>query len=1164
MTALITLLVSLLVIASVVGPIVFLHSRRRMREQKNYERGLKMVPLMIHLPPPSDDTQANGRDVRDLTDENVSKAQILYNIIASTLQKGFKAKFYGQRHFAFEIVGVHGFVHYYAAVPMALVDVVKQAVISAYPAARLEEVPEHNIFSPAGKLTSTVGGELVLKNSFAYPIATFQDLKRDAMQSLLNALSTLEKEDGAAIQILLRPADPNWRKEASSLAGTKRKGKENKSGMEAVVAFLKQVFMALAKPPESGKDGEKEKPKELSGLEQSVLDSIDDKTRHPGYEVLIRVVASSNLSGRSQAILSNIVATFSLFDAPGKNGFKFAPAKDMESFVTSYILRFFPQKATKNILNSVELATLFHFPDQRAIPTSQLSRQSSKQVDAPRNMPDRGLLLGYNIFRGVKKPIRLALGDRQRHMYAVGQTGTGKSTFLENLALQDMINGDGFAFIDPHGDTAEKLLSMVPKERTEDVIYFCPADMDYPMGLNLFEFNNPDEKDFLIQETINMLYKLYDPQHQGIMGPRYEHLFRNAALTVMADPAGGTFVDIPKLFRDTKFVEQKLKYVKDMNVLEFWRKEMPASQRSNDFGEVVSWFVSKFGAFVSNEMMRNIIGQPKSAFDLRDVMDNKKILLVNLSKGRTGELNSKLLGMIFVMKFQAAAMSRANIPESERQDFALYVDEFQNFSTDSFATIMSEARKYHLNLIVANQFTTQLTPEIRDAVFGNMGTVVAFRIGQPDVEAITQYFEPTFDAGDLLRVPNHNAIMRTLTGGVPTQPFSMATLPPLGNPNPQLAGALKQLSAAKYGHPKSVVEKDIFARMATEADAPKPAFGGAAGQPRPFGQPAPQYAAPAGTAGMPGGNFGGQPMGGQMAGGPRPAAPGSASFLDDWLAKRQAPQPAVSGARAFGQPAPQTYGPSPAYSQPASQYAPSQMGPQPFATRPMQPQAAPSGTAAFANGAYPAQMMQPATPSRPAYGPPAQPYERPAARSTAFDEAAARLNARPISTPEPLGAPVGPQLVPSESPAASHRMKVVPGTGHPVRAQSAAVQMDAPGLRTEQAELHEPVAPLEPANTSQEPTDTSREAPEASGPAPSRIFRPDGDRDIKDDKNPAADVSEAQDESAAALANPADQDIRVDDLQLPAGAKVNHTAETADDTIIIDPDGNLQVKSPTS
>jgi len=899
MTTFLIILAVILALVLVTVPIIFLQTRKTFREQKNYERGLKMVPLLIHLPPPSEDTDVGQRDTRDVIDETISRAQLIYNIIASTAQKGFKSSFYGQRHFAFEIVGSQGFVYFYAAVPIALLDVVKQAVNSAYPAARLEEVAEHNIFSPVGRLSATLGGEMTLKESFAYPIATYQDLKRDSMQALLNALSTLGKEDGAGIQILMRPANPSWRKTASSLASNKRKGHKGVS----TGALLKDILVAFHKPPEAGKDGEPKKT-ELSNLEQSTLDAIDEKTRHPGYETVIRVVASSNISQRAQAILNNVVASFALYDAPGKNGFKYVPAKDIDQLVTSYIMRFFPQHHDKDILNSVELATLFHFPDENNIPTSQLARQASKQVDGPRNIPEDGLLLGYNLFRGIKKPIRLSPHDRQRHMYVVGQTGTGKSTFLENLALQDMLSGNGFAFVDPHGDTAERLLSMVPKERTEDVLYFSPADMDNPMGLNLFEYDRPDQKDFLIQEALNMLYKLYDPQHQGIMGPRYEHLFRNAALTIMADPAGGTFVDIPKLFRDPKFVQQKLQHVTDMNVREFWLKEMPASQRSNEFGEVTSWFVSKFGAFLSNEMMRNIIGQTKSAFDLRSIMDNKKILLVNLSKGRTGELNSKLLGMVFVMKFQAAAMSRSDVPEEQRTDFSLYVDEFQNFSTDSFATIMSEARKYHLNLIVANQFTTQLTQEIRDAVFGNMGTIVSFRIGQNDVEAIVQYFQPTFDGDDLLRVPNYNTIVRTLIGGVPTQPFSMATLPPLGTPNPRLSVALKQLSAAKYGRPKATVEREINERMATKGELPMGAGTGTL----PAGAPASPFSRPAGigTAAPYGGAGAGTGTASPLSApaGARPAAPPPAaggSFLDEWLSKRQntasspaQPAPAVS------------------------------------------------------------------------------------------------------------------------------------------------------------------------------------------------------------------------------------------------------------------------------
>ncbi len=858
MSGFLVILFILLLILSGVGLAILMHSRRLWREQKNYERSLKMVTLLIHLPPRSDDTESGSRDARDVTDETISKAQIVYNIISSTLEKGLKTRFYGQRHFSFEIIGTKGFVHFYASVPVSMLDVVQQAIISAYPSARLEEVSEHNIFSPVGKLSGTMGGELTLKENYAYPIATYQDLKRDALQSILNALSTLEKEDGAGIQILMRPANPEWRKKAASLASKKKKGKESSKNSAAVLKFSREVLTAVAKPPETGGNSDKpEEKKELSSIEQSIVDAIEEKTRYPGYEVLIRVVASSNISQRAQSILNNIVASFALFDAPGRNGFKYTPAKDVESFTTAYIMRFFPQENNQNILNAVELATIFHFPDESNIPTSQLERQASKQVDGPRNIPDDGTMLGYNIFRGSKKRINLGEEDRRRHIYAVGQTGTGKSTFLENLAFQDMLNGNGFAFIDPHGDVVENLMALVPKERVEDVIYFNPSDMEYPLGLNMFEFDDPDQIDFLIQETIGMLYKLYDPQRQGIIGPRYEHLFRSAAQTIMADPAGGTFVDIPKLFNDKNFVNQKLKHVTDQTVLDFWLKEMPGSERSNEFGEVKSWFVSKFGAFLSNKMMRNIIGQTKSSFNLRDIMDNKKILLVNLSKGRTGELNSKLLGMIFVMKFQAAAMSRANIAESDRVDFSLYVDEFQNFSTDSFASILSEARKYRLSLIVANQFTTQLTEEIRDAVFGNIGSIVSFRVGTNDAEFLAKYFSPVFDIHDLQRIPNFNSVTRMLVGGVPTQPFSMATLPPLGTPNLQLANALKQLSAAKFGKPRAKVEAEIFERLKT-IEPTKPALGN-----DPFKRPGPDQISPT------------KPAGG--------------SFLDDWLSKRDKP-----------------------------------------------------------------------------------------------------------------------------------------------------------------------------------------------------------------------------------------------------------------------------------
>jgi hypothetical protein len=868
----ITVIVIILVVAGVLT-FAFMQYRRILREAKNYERGLKMVPLYIHIPPAGDDLDGNGRDERDLTEEVLSQAQVMYNIIASTATKGFKSKIYGQRHVSFEVVAHEGLVHYYVVAPIIMVDVITQAVAAAYPSARLEEVSERNIFNPAGKMSGTIGGEFTLKKNFAHPIATYQETKRDAARAMLNALSAASREDGIGIQILIRPAFTGWNRRAVTVAEDIKKNKGVKSGF-AGLGGVNGIMEALWKPPESKET--KPEDKQLSSLEQAEVEAIEDKTRYPGYETLIRVVASSNTAGKSQAMLNSVVSAFSLFDSSSNNGFKFTVNRNIEEFVTAYIFRFFPQEVNQNILNTVELASIFHLPDQGSIPTSQVQRQMDKQVDGPTQIMDEGFLLGTNEFRGVKKPIRLSTNDRRRHAYIIGQTGTGKSKMLENLAFQDMMDGRGFAFIDPHGDSAEELLGMVPKDRVEDVIYFSPGDMETPIGLNLFEFETQDQQDFLIQESIAMLYKLYDPGHTGIVGPRFESWFRNAALTVMADPAGSSFLDVQQVFIDQAFADEKIKYLTNRTVLDFWNKEMAQTSESAK-GEMLGWFASKFGAFLGNDMMRNIIGQTKSGFDLREIMDNKKILLVNLSKGRTGELNSQLLGMIFVMKFQAAAMGRANMPENEREDFTLYVDEFQNFATDSFESILSEARKYRLSLVLANQFMTQLTDKIREAIIGNIGTVVAGRIGITDAEILQKKFAPTFDAEDLTKLPNFKTITSVMINNVPSAAFSMSLVPPMGTSNPQLRDALKKLSAAKYGRPRAEVDRDIFGRLGAgdairkeKMDALRKAQedrmaalqngpAGGVGGPR-----------PAGVSGTPG----------------APTATGS-SFLDDWLAKRQ-------------------------------------------------------------------------------------------------------------------------------------------------------------------------------------------------------------------------------------------------------------------------------------
>jgi hypothetical protein len=817
-------------LAAGLGGVAYFTYKRKMRRAKAIERGLKMVPILIRLPPPSSDTASGSRDIREVMREKTAQAEVLYDLLGGTATEGFKSNFYGQRHVAFELIVIDGLVHFFAVAPVALVSIVKKSILTAYPGARLEEVEDHNIFNQEGRLAATLGGEMVLRAESAYPIATYEQLERDPMEALLTTVSALEKADGVAIQIMLRPAGTYWVKRSISLADGLRKGRSADLKFSAM-----DLAKAVVKAPEQRRDEERARSGgagDASNLQLSQVERIEEKTKHTGFEVLIRVIVSTSSVARSQQLLRDISTAFALYEAPGLNGFKFLPALDVQGLVTAFIFRFFPPELKGNVLSSGELATLFHLPDSQFTPSMSVERQQSKQVDGPVQMPTVGLLFGYNEFRGVKKEIRLSPEDRRRHTYILGQTGTGKSTMLENLAVQDMLSGNGFAFIDPHGDSAEKLLAMVPKERAEDVIYFNPADAEYPLGLNLFEFTDPAQKDFIVQETINMLYKLYDPGHTGIIGPRYEHWYRNAALTLMSDPNGSTFIEIPKVFTDTDYLKQKFKYLKDPTVIDFWTKEMG---QTSDYhkSEMLGWFVSKFGAFQNNEIMRNIIGQTKSAFNIRDVMDNRKILIVNLSKGRIGELNSQLLGMIFVIKFQAAAMSRADAPEDERADFALYVDEFQNFATDSFASILSEARKYRLNLIVANQFIGQLSNEIRDAVFGNIGTIVAHRMGPDDAEFMVKQFAPVFDASDLVNIPNFNAAMRLMIGGLPSQPFSVRNSAPLGNPNAELGMAIKQLSAAKFGHDKRVVEADILNRFsgrpaAAPAPAPSPSVAAAA------------------------------------------------------------------------------------------------------------------------------------------------------------------------------------------------------------------------------------------------------------------------------------------------------------------------------------------------
>lgn len=855
------------IIICVAAYFVFDQYKKMVREAKNYERGLKMVPIRIHLPPPSDDLETGGRDERDVVDEVLSEAQTMYNIIASTAMKGFKTRLYGQRHISFEIVASDGLVRYYAVVPAVLTETIKQAISAAYPAARLEEVEMENIFSQQGKMQGVIGGEFELKKDFYYPIATYQESRRDAARALLDALSGVERGDGAAIQIMFRPAPENWTNKSNQKVESIRNGKSKKGSAAGAL----DIMEALWKPPTYGINNSSADFPQLTALENEEIQAIEDKTKYPGYEVLTRVITSSSTATKSQAILQSIVSAFSLFDSPRYNGFKFNMTTDVDELITAYIFRFFPQSTNKNILNSVELSTIFHLPDQNSIPTGKVERQRIRQVDGPTEPMREGLLIGVNEFRGIEKQIRLGINDRRRHTYIIGQTGMGKSKLLENLAYQDIMEGRGFCFIDPHGDSAEELLGMIPQSRMDDVIYFNPSDTENPLGFNIFEIESPEDMDFVISETNSMLKSLFDPGNTGVVGPRMENIVRNAALLLMSDPDGGTFMDIPKVLVDPEFAKQKIKYLRNQRAIDFWTKEWPASQRSNDAGELVSWVVSKWAPFESG-LINNIIGQKKSAFNIREVMDNNKILLVNLSKGKLGEAAAKLLGMVFVMKFQAAAMSRADIPEDERKDFCLFVDEFQNFATDSFESILSEARKYRLNLILANQFTTQLKDSIKDAIFGNVPNKIVGRVGIDDAEILQKAFTPTFTAEDLTKTPNYNSITTVLVNGFPSAPFTMKLLPPIGRSNSEIREGLRKYSASKYGRPRAIVEDEIRKRLSVNP-TPKPAQ-------RPMSPTVPQVAQKPQISWQERAINATEPASANSSSKPQD------SFLDDWIKKR--------------------------------------------------------------------------------------------------------------------------------------------------------------------------------------------------------------------------------------------------------------------------------------
>lgn len=697
----------------------------------------------------------------------------------------------------------------YIAVPNQFTTLFEKQTLSLFPHAQLSIQPhDYNIFVNDGvTLVSEVG---LIKHPI-YPIKTAEEFSVDPYAVILNAFSKIEREGGgAALQFSIRYPGPKYRSTYQGII------KDVEGGMKPHEAIDRSTLVGDFKNTVTSlifSSGKKIEP-EAGSVNTEAVECFKKKLTSDIVEVGIRFVVSAREQHRAEQIMSEMESTFHQFASPHANSFSFHRLNGSAAKKAKKAFSF--REFSSHMLLPLslrELATVLHFPDSGLDSTPQFKQSYAKTAAAPTEMPSAGTYLGINAHRGSERPIFVTEKDRMRHFYIIGQTGTGKSKFLTNLIAQDIHSGAGVCFIDPHGTDLDEVLGIIPQHRQNDVIYFDPSRLDRVIGLNMLEYDyrRPEQKTFVVNELFSMFQKLYGANPES-MGPMFEQYFRNATMLVMEDPqSGNTLMDIARVMADARYRRQKLEKATNPVVVQFWREIATKAGGESALENIVPYIVSKFDVFTANDYMRPIIGQQQSAFNFRLLMDERKILLVNLSKGRLGEINANLIGMIFVGKLLMAALSRVDDPTGNFPPFYLHIDEFQNISTNSISQILSEARKYKLGLSVAHQFIAQLDQGIRDAVFGNVGSMAAFRVGPEDAQFLESQFGPTFTANDLLNIPNFNAYMRVLANGVPTVPFSVATPMPIA-PNPEWAAYLKEQSIMRYGRPRVEIEEEIRVR----------------------------------------------------------------------------------------------------------------------------------------------------------------------------------------------------------------------------------------------------------------------------------------------------------------------------------------------------------------
>ncbi len=694
-------------------------------------------------------------------------------------------------------------IHFYAAVDGDYGESFIRQVQSLWSDAQVQPAEEYNIFNYSGV---NIGARVRLKERFILPVRTYDELNTDTFLPFLGGFTKVnEVGEGAALQIIVRPGGAGYKNKIRLGLQMLKRGEKLSDILKRPLSSSFSDFMSAF-----GGSGKKKNESDKI-LDEQAIKALERKLAKPLFETNIRVLASAPSDYQANEIFQGIAAGFSQFGAPERNSFEVLKMKNVRELAHQFSFREFSEKDTV-VLNSEEIASIFHFPTAFTdIP--RVKEVKARDAEPPPNLPASGTLIGKSFYRSGEKEVRVGDEDRRRHVYIIGQTGTGKSNLLTSMAVGDVESGKGVAVIDPHGDLVEDILSRVPRERFDDVIVFDPGDITRPLGINMieYEFSRPEDKTFIVNEMQSIFNKLFTAE---TMGPMFEQYMRNALLLLMEDAINepATLMEVARIFTDAEFRKRKLPRIKNPSVIDFWEKEAIKAGGEASLSNITPYITSKFNNFTANDYMRVIIGQAKSAFSFRRVMDEGKILLVNLSKGRIGDINANLLGMLIVGKLLMAALSRVNIPQEERRDFNLYVDEFQNFTTDSIAVILSEARKYRLNLVIAHQFIGQLTEKIRDAVFGNVGSLISFRVGAQDAEFLVKQFEPVFGEQDLLNIDNFNAYVKLLIGGATSKPFNIKTIP-AGTGDPRIAACLREASRERYGRPREEIEEEILKRL---------------------------------------------------------------------------------------------------------------------------------------------------------------------------------------------------------------------------------------------------------------------------------------------------------------------------------------------------------------